>query len=424
MRIGLVNNRYFMIGGTTRYLFNVQALLESRGHQVIPFSNRYPETVDTPYAAHFVDPPGDPTAARFGQSELGPRRAWSLFERGLYSRSVRRQFERVIDEQELDIVYSVNICNFIGPSVIDAARSRGIPFVMRLSDFNLLCPSYHFFRDGRVCEDCTEGLFHGVWHKCLQDSALVSAARVLTMWTQRASGVYHRVSRIVTPSAFLASKLQAGGFEDVPIDHIPSFVDASEFPFVDSYDGDEIVYLGQLVEHKGVDTVVEAMSFLPPDSSLRLVLLGQGEASFVQALSEKVPPELKARVEFAGFVSREEAARRTANALAVVMPARWYENMPNAITEAMVMGRPVLASDLGSLPEQVQRGQTGYLLRPDDPEGWAECFRELEQDRGLARRLGLASRQMALEEFSPDRHYDRLMGTFERAAGDPAHTGH
>ena len=150
MRIGLVNNRYFMIGGTTRYVFNVQALLEEHGHEVVPFSNRYPETVDTPHVEHFVDPPGDPAAARYKDARVGPRRAWSLFRRSLYSKEVRRALEGVIDRHRLDLVYSVNICNFLGPSVIDAARSRGIPYVMRLSDFNLLCPSYHFFRDGHA----------------------------------------------------------------------------------------------------------------------------------------------------------------------------------------------------------------------------------------------------------------------------------
>jgi len=415
VRIGLVNNRYFMIGGTTRYVFNVQALLEEHGHEVVPFSNRYPETVDTPHVEHFVDPPGDPAAARYKDARVGPRRAWSLFRRSLYSKEVRRALEGVIDRHRLDLVYSVNICNFLGPSVIDAARSRGIPYVMRLSDFNLLCPSYHFFRDGHVCEECTGSLVHGIRHRCLQDSTAVSLARVLSMWGHRATGIYHRVTRMVTPSAFLRSRLREGGFDDVPIDHIPTFVQAERLPFVDDYTGDEVVYLGQLAEHKGVDVAVDALADLPADSRLRLVLLGKGEPSYVEMLRRRLPEELGHRLELPGFVNQEEAAQRTARALAVVMPARWYENMPNAVTEAMAMGRPVLASGLGSLPEQVLDGETGFLLSPDRPRDWAEALLRLDRDRDLARRLGQAGRDRALEEFSPLRHHDSLMDTFERA---------
>jgi glycosyltransferase involved in cell wall biosynthesis len=114
-------------------------------------------------------------------------------------------------------------------------------------------------------------------------------------------------------------------------------------------------------------------------------------------------------------VGREEAAQRTARALAVVMPARWYENMPNAVTEAMAMGRPVLASGLGSLPEQVRDGENGFLLSPERPRDWSEALLRLDRDRDLARRLGQAGRERALEEFSPGRHHEALMDTFERA---------
>ena len=415
MRIALLNNRYFMVGGTTRYLFNVEALLREAGHTVVPFSNRYAQTVETPYSAHFVDPPGDPNAPFYRQARLSLRAKWSLFVRGAYSHSVKRAFGRVLDEHDIDLAFSVNICNFLGPSVIDAARERGIPYVARLSDFNLLCPSYNFLREGKACEECTTNLMAAVKHRCLQNSTAVSLARVTAMALHRTIGVYDRVSAMVTPTSFLRGKLVQGGFAAERIHHVPTFVDLARFrPRADA-PNDEIVYAGRLAVEKGVDTVIEAMGRIPAERSPRLVLLGEGDAAYTEALRRRAEAVAPGRVEFAGFLDREALIERVGRALALVMPARWYENMPNAVTEAMALARPVLASDLGSLPEQVVDGETGLLLPVDDAVAWADAIGRLHADRALAARLGRAGRDRAENEYTPEKHYERLMAVFGRA---------
>lgn len=413
LRIALVNNRWFMVGGTTRYLFNVQRMLEQAGHTVIPFSNRYPQSVANPYLDGFVDPPGDPNAAFFGKAELTLARKWSLFTRGVYSPEVRRKLEALIDRHSIDLVYSINICNFLGPSVIDAARSRGIPYVMRLSDFNLLCPAYSFLRDGRPCEDCTGGLWHGVKNRCLQGSTAVSGARVMAMWIHRAMGIHHRVSRIVTPTSFLRTKLIEGGYDGANIEHIPTFVDATEFSPRGGEETHEVVMSGRLAPEKGPETVIDAMGRLSSDSRLRLVFLGAGDEGYLEQLQRRADDVAPGRVHFAGWVGPEEIIERVGRSRALLMPARWYENMPNAITEAMALARPVLASNIGSLPEQVVDGVTGRLLPVDDPVAWAAALDDLERHPATAREWGRAGRARVEAEFTPERHYERLMDVFE-----------
>lgn len=412
LRIALVNNRWFMVGGTTRYLFNVQRMLEQAGHTVVPFSNRYPQSLDTPHIDGFVDPPGDPNAAFFGKAELNLARKWSLFTRGVYSFEVKRKLEALIDRHAIDLVYSVNICNFLGPSVIDAARSRGIPYVMRLSDFHLLCPAYSFLRDGRPCEDCTGGLWHGVKNRCLQGSTAVSGARVMAMWIHRAMGIHHRVSRIVTPTRFLREKLIEGGYDGSKIEHIPTFVDVHAFDQREDVTSHEVILSGRIAPEKGPETVIDAMGRLHPDSTLRLVFLGTGSDDYLDQLRRRANDVAPGRVEFAGWVGPEEIVSRVGRAQALLMPARWYENMPNAITEAMALARPVFASNIGSLPEQVTDRVTGRLLPPDDPAAWANALCELEHDPSTARAWGKAGRERVEREFTPERHYERLMTVF------------
>lgn len=420
MRIALLNNRYFMVGGTTRYLFKIRELLESRGHTVIPFSNLYSETVDTPYARYFVNPPGGVNAPFFGDAPMTPRRALALAKRGTYDPAVRRALVRLIDEERIDIVYSINICNFLGPSVIDAARSRGIPYVMRLSDFNLICPAYNHVRDNRLCEECKSGLWHAVRHRCLQDSHLVSLARVTAMWFHRLTGIYGKVDRFVTPSAFLRNRLVDHGIDADRVHHVPTFEDASRTPAGPHWNGHEIVYSGRLSPEKGPGLLIDAFHRVPENSGLRLVFLGSGADDFVRELKDRAGRLLGDRVEFAGFLPFEQSQVRMRTALAVAQPSLCFENMPNSVTEAMVLARPVLASRIGSLPEQVRHRQTGILLPVDDPEKWAATFQELDADRDLAERLGRAAREHAERDYSAELHYNRLLDVFERAGMSPA----
>jgi len=413
VRIALVNNRWFMVGGTTRYLFNVKALLERHGHEILPFSNRYSRTVDAPTLEYFVDPPGGDDVF-FQQGSMTPARAWGLFRRSVYDTAVKRAFGRLLDERGADLVYSVNICNFLSPSVIDAAVDRGVPYVMRLSDFNLRCPAYLYLRDNRVCEDCNRGLVHAIRHRCLQGSFAVSTARVVAMWIQRWMGVYHRPSRIVTPSAFLRDRLVDGGWDADRIDHIPTFVELDRFQPGDDY-GDTVVFSGRLTPEKGPETLIRAAARLPASCPVRIVFLGSGEEDYVASLRGEAEATAPGRVEFRGFVDDAELRDRVGRCLAVALPARWYENMPNAINEAMAMARPVLSTPLGSLPEQVLDGETGRLIAVDDADGWAEAIAGLWEDRNLARRWGRAGRARAQAEFTPQVHYERLSRTFARA---------
>lgn len=415
MKIALLNNQYFMVGGTTRYLFNVKRLLESYGNTVVPFSNRYPETVETEYAHYFPLPPGGKDATVFfGDAPMTWRRAWGLFVRGIYDWSVRRKLERMLRAESIDLVYSINICNFLGPSVIDAARALHVPYVMRLSDFNLICPAYLHLRDGMACEECVHGLWHAVQHRCLQDSVPVSLARVIAMWAHRATGVYERVSRIVTPSAFLRTKLIASGWDEDRIDHIPSFVDLERFQPSSTRDG-SIVFSGRLAPEKGPETLIRAAALLPNRSRVRIVLMGAGEPGYVTRLKELATQLAPNRVEFAGQLTTGEMVLRLRTATALAHPARSFENMPNSITEAMALGKPILASDLGSLPEQVDHDRTGLLLDPNDPEAWSTAIDRLTSDSDLAERMGNAGRQKAEEQYAPKLHYERLRKTFKAA---------
>jgi glycosyltransferase involved in cell wall biosynthesis len=94
-----------------------------------------------------------------------------------------------------------------------------------------------------------------------------------------------------------------------------------------------------------------------------------------------------------------------------------------AVLEPMALGRPVIASRMGGIPEQVRDGKEGILVPPADPRALATALRTLSDDDALAGRMGAAARARASERFGPAAHIDGLLKIYDdvlrRAAGRP-----
>jgi len=78
------------------------------------------------------------------------------------------------------------------------------------------------------------------------------------------------------------------------------------------------------------------------------------------------------------------------------------EGLPRVVLEGMALGKPVLATNVGGVPEAVRDGIDGFLVRPDDVRGYVECLDKL-RDPDLRRRMGRAGQERILREFSPAR---------------------
>ena len=100
----------------------------------------------------------------------------------------------------------------------------------------------------------------------------------------------------------------------------------------------------------------------------------------------------------------------------LVFPSTWYENAPLTIIEALACGLPVIASDIGSLPEFVQHGQTGLLFRPGDPADLARQIRLALSHPEKLRAMRVAARREYESKYTPERNYKLLLEIYEGAA--------
>ncbi len=120
---------------------------------------------------------------------------------------------------------------------------------------------------------------------------------------------------------------------------------------------------------------------------------------------------LQRRVIFSG--DRTDVPSLLASAEIFVLPSRW-EGLPLVVIEAMFAGLPVVATRVGGVSELVEDGKTGILVPPNHPDALARAIRQLLDDRTLARTMGQAGRERALQEFT----LDRMLSETERLYAD------
>jgi glycosyltransferase involved in cell wall biosynthesis len=166
-------------------------------------------------------------------------------------------------------------------------------------------------------------------------------------------------------------------------------------------DATMLLAVARLVPQKGIDVALRALPELP---GAWLVVLGEGpERTRLEALGREL--RVDDRVWLPGRVPDVAAWLRRATVL--VHPVRW-EGFGLALLEAMLCGKPVVATRVSSIPEIVVDGETGILVPPDDPHALADAIRRVEPH------LGEAGRERARSEFSVARMARRTLDLYER----------
>lgn len=391
-KILIVTKFYYRRGGDCIYALNLERLLREQGHDVAVFAMSYPENVDSQWSSYW------PSQVDFGGGIGGKIAA---VRRTLGMGDVRQQFARLLKDFAPDVVHLNNIHSYVSPVVAEMSRKAGAKVVWTLHDYKLLCPAYSCTRAGRPCEICFENKFNVVRARCMKGSLAASAVAWLEAkrWNRRSLG--SATDLFVCPSAFMAGKMQKGGFSSDKLLTLCNFV-APEM--INRYrsirpersKADYYCYVGRLSEEKGVATLLEAASRLP------YLLKVAGDGPLAAQLREKYADY--PNIEFLGHIDSARVSELLADARFSVMPSECYENNPLGVIESFCAGTPVVGAAIGGIPELItpQRGMTFESGKVDSlieaiEKAWQHPF-----DR-------IALQQQALEEFSPAAYYSRLI---------------
>ena len=157
-----------------------------------------------------------------------------------------------------------------------------------------------------------------------------------------------------------------------------------------------LLTVAHLIKAKGVDVALRALTLLP--DSVVLWVIGAGpEADQLRMLTQEL--ELTQRVVFLG--PQRHVERFMPGADCLVCPSVWAEAAGLVNLEAQSSGLPVIAANVGGIPEYVVHGRTGLLFPPGDVEALARHVRRLQADAAYRQRLGEAARGLVEQQFSP-----------------------
>jgi glycosyltransferase involved in cell wall biosynthesis len=165
--------------------------------------------------------------------------------------------------------------------------------------------------------------------------------------------------------------------------------------------GEDVLYVGRLIAHKGVDHLVDALALLPAAARPTLMIAGDGpERAALEARAKNKGIDAR----FLGFVDRAGLAQLYPRARVIVLPSTEGEGLPNALLEAMAHGVPAVATALPGVDELVRDG--GRVVPPGDPAALAAALTELADPVAHAQ-AARAARARA-EVYSWDAITDRL----------------
>ena len=183
----------------------------------------------------------------------------------------------------------------------------------------------------------------------------------------------------------------------------------------------KILFVGRHIERKGIRYLIEAAKYLPRDQfEIRIVGVGDLTEELKKLASESATPN-SAEIIFTGKLSPEALANeyRTANAFtlpAIVDSKGDTEGLGVVLIEAMELGLPIVASNVGGIPDVVVNGVSGILVPEKDPQALASAYKRLAAEPELVKQLLAGSRKRIAECFTWDGIIERQIAVYNKLA--------
>lgn len=411
MKIVIVNLRYFISGGPERYMFNIKEVLESNGHEVIPFSVKHNLNEKSDYSSYFLDQIGTGDEVYFDKyRKTNLNDIAKLFGRMFYSFEAKTKLSELIKVTKPDLVYILCYQNKISPSIIDAAKKFNLPVVIRISDFSMICAANILYLNGsqKICEKCiSNGKHNLVINKCFHNSYIYSILKYCSYKLHDITKVYKKVDAFVAPSAFTKRKFIEYGIPERKILHLPTFFNANHQGGIIEY-GDFALFIGRVDPDKGIKTLIDAFI----NTKYKLKIIGASSSGYKEQLINYLKDK-KHEISFLGKLDFVDIIPFLQQCRFTIVPSEWYDNFPNVILESFAYKKPVIATNIGSLTELVEHQRTGLLFKYKNSQDLRIKVEELFNDKEKTKFLGENAFEKLNTEFSRENHFNHLISLFK-----------
>ncbi|HOZ84992.1 MAG TPA: glycosyltransferase [Niabella sp.] len=397
MKILQINKYHYVRGGSDSVYFNTGKLLEKHGHQVIHFAMNFNENEASSESYYF--------ARNMDFVKLSLKQKIENAPSFFYNKDAAKKIRALVRKEKPDIAHLHIFYGSLTSSILKVLNDERIPAVVSVHDYKFVCPSY-LLLDGKnnICEVCKgKHFFKAIQKKCVKDSYLFSSMFAMEAYYRDYFFPIHKMFRkLIFVSNFskqLHNRLKPE-LNSIST-HLYNFDPALSEREPNNIKGDYFLYAGRLSKEKGLNTLISAFQESP---NIELKIAGSGD--LIDDLKTTAPPNIS----FLGFQKPEQLRRLILEASFVIVPSEWYENNPMAIIESYGLGKPVIAANIGGIPEIVSENKTGYLFESGDIDTLRQAIttaHNLSNDEYVA--MSRASIEFSHNHFEPEIHYEKLM---------------
>ena len=379
MKVFQINTYFEHKGGTEASMLELAAALEERGHQVgFIYHHR---TNNTPSLSRFSS-----YHVPVLEAQIWPN-AWRL-----------AQLARIIQRERPDVVLLQNVFNLWAVLLL----SWLAPTVRFVRSHEMYCMGLNRTAEGFI-EECSIPHSYPCIRNCRQD-LLYPLRVVLYLYRKTEIRVNRGLERLLVTSRYMRRNLLLNGFLEEKVEVVPPFLNF-EVTGPPPSSSRIALFVGRLEEIKGTKLLPEIARLLPPGAKLMVVGDGELKDELLQAVADG---ELKERLLFRGRLNGEDLLRAYSDARVVIFPSIWQEPFGRVGIEALAMGRPVVAFDVGGVRDWLTHGETGFLVPRGDVQKMAELASLLLENDDLASQMGRKGLERARTLFDREQAVSRL----------------
>jgi len=323
-------------------------------------------------------------------------------------RTFYNQLIELIKVNDIDVAHIHNVFHIISNKIYKVLSKHNIPIVQTLHNFRFLCPNGLFLdNDMKICRLCNKGeLDHSIKKRCYQNSFIKSLFMARNVRKLRNTG-FEVIDQFIALSQYAKQEFILGGIAENKISDKANFIEDGDISVIK--DGNYGLFLGRISKEKGIETLIKTFK----DIDFKLILAGDG--SYLN--SAKIEAELNANISLTGYVSGEIKSELIANSSFLILPSICFEMFPITILEAYGYSKPVIASDLGGLPEIVIHGETGYIFKNNNSKDLFDTINRMIKNRNYLE-LGKKARQMFENKYTEEKNYRQLITIYEKVIKD------
>ena len=362
-----IHNRNYHSSGPETYIFNFKnEISKSINSDVDIFSLAYNKNLPSKISNYYPKPYGDPNEYSFRNQKLSLTDKINVIKALFYRKDVAKKLNNLLSNSNYEVIIVSQFWGKLSPSVIYTMINKKINFMIRLSDFGLVC-SKNTFHDGeKKCFLCMKKPSSVVFKKCVNNSYLKSIINYVAL------RLYHYRTR-KSNLKYIATNVMAEEILNNSIYFLGKDVRCIEtFGLENSLNNIKkkykLIYFGRISHDKGKETIFKLAKVLNViDKSIKILIVGDLEDENDLQLIKKITT-----IEYINKVNSTELSELILSAEYSLFASVWIDNLPNSFIETMQHGLPAIVNSNSSCSKYIN-DENGFLY--DDFDNLVEVVR-------------------------------------------------